>query len=610
MHSTVTALFILVMSAAPSGAQPAGGYAADKVRPIPASALKTPNGSSWIVLPRPPARSSSIYTDGWVAPFSRAGTGFTTTAVARPRMEGTSSLSVTIRNAGAWFEAQVNPAEQAFSGAGQTELTFAFNAGASVHAGVASLAVAVEDDDAATPTTWVPLTPYLAAGTVEAKTWYKVLIPMSALNPSGHAIRRVLIGNSTHTNVDFYLDDVALSWTDPNPAETIVYADAPGTSFIIDGWGSTTAPSAFRTTGADAIKGEYNEPWNAVTFTWNWSRPEFPAGTHTTVSFDISGGSDSVPPAMNDMLIGLGGVPTKKLISYIPGGLQPNAWHRVTLRTSDLVTGSYRQVMFKNETAALYSFYVDEIRFQVDRTPPPLREARTTGPRGRDPDSFVAGEVDVVTNVKTAEDRAAISPLIYGLNGSGNEPSDVLRGVSFVRRGGDRGNTYNWETNVSNGGHWNTFSSDLYLVKDLSNPNAPAAVDLDLIARNRAAGRGTMVPFVLNDYVAGPVASRIPYDRSDWDRDFYFKRVGLVKPTPFTSDGIVYTDEHIDYLRFHPAQLTRVEAWRVDALHPDPFLASSQELSKYNALICEAPAHSATLLVFNTREPPELDGVK
>ena len=196
-----------------------------------------------------------------------------------------------------------------------------------------------------------------------------------------------------------------------------------------------------------------------------------------------------------------------------------------------------------------------ESRGQGDSAPGPT----TTPPEPvGDPDLFDANEVDVVSIVRTAEDRRPISPLIYGINTitTGTPlPTDVMAAISFVRRGGDRANAYNWETNVSNGAGENAWSNDLYLASGLSNPNAPAAVDLELIARNRAAGRGTMVPFVLNDHVSGPLGGNIPYDSpGGWNRDLYFKRVGLVKPTAFSTtpdlnDGLVYTDEHFHYMR-------------------------------------------------------------
>ncbi|MDF2696170.1 MAG: Endoglucanase the largest catalytic component of the cellulosome / Endoglucanase precursor [Labilithrix sp.] len=175
-----------------------------------------------------------------------------------------------------------------------------------------------------------------------------------------------------------------------------------------------------------------------------------------------------------------------------------------------------------------------------------------------DPDDFTTGEVDVVSAIRTDQDRRPISPLIYGINtvtAANPPPERVMAGVSFVRRGGDRANAYNWETNVSNGSFGNGFGNDMYLATGLANPGAPGALDLTIIGRNRAAGRGTMVPFVLNDWVAGPLGGNIPYDApGGWTRSQYFHRVGLVKPTPFAAtpdpnDGVVYTDEHFAFLR-------------------------------------------------------------
>jgi hypothetical protein len=181
-------------------------------------------------------------------------------------------------------------------------------------------------------------------------------------------------------------------------------------------------------------------------------------------------------------------------------------------------------------------------------TPPPP-------PSSGAPDTFATGEVDVVSVVKTAEDRRAISPLIYGLNSTHNEsePADVMRGVTFVRRGGDRSNTYNWENNLSNASRSGNFVSDDFLARNLANPTAPGELDRVLIANDRAAGRGTLVPFVLNDYVTARSATNIPWDQPGWNIDYYFHRVGLVKPTAFATtpdpnDDVVYTDEHIDFL--------------------------------------------------------------
>lgn len=171
------------------------------------------------------------------------------------------------------------------------------------------------------------------------------------------------------------------------------------------------------------------------------------------------------------------------------------------------------------------------------------------------PGTFGAGEVDVVTLIRVAMDRLPISPLIYGINGNSaeNQPASVMKGMTLVRRGGDRGNSYNWETNVSNGSFNNNFTNDMTLAAGLANPDAPAGQDLAALAKNRPAGRATMVPFVLNDFVSGPVGGNIPYDQPGFDRSLYFKKVELVKPTPFgatpdLNDGVVYTDEHLAFM--------------------------------------------------------------
>jgi|GEM_PF-1159660 len=514
-------------------------------------ALTTPTGANWIVLPRPPARVSPIYRDGYVAPFVAAGAGSTTAVDTASKVEGASSLKVTLQDASSTWAAAITAVETPYSAASHTELSFAFNAGASVHAGIASLAVAVDDDDAATPITYVTLKPYLTSGTVAANTWYRVTIPMSALNPSGRPLRRVLVSNqSTLTNVGFAIDDVKVSWTDPAPIERLVYTDAAAPSFSVGGWSVSSASNTYRTTGANAVRASYTASWGALTFTFDWNQPAFPAGTHTTVSFDISPGTAAPNAAMNNMYIGLDGAPTKRLLPYIPGGFKANTWHRVTIPVTDLVGGAYRQVTLKNESTTLYSFFVDHVRFETDHAPPPLRDAP---PPNGDPDTFAAGEVDVETVIRTGSDRKPISPLIYGVNAFANTtiPADVLTGITLVRRGGDRGNSYNWETGVSNGSHNNGFVNDTTLA---TNGGTPAGQDLALLAQHRPAGRAVMVPFVLNDWVSGPLGGIGAYDQPGWNRAQYFRRVGFVKPGPYAAtpdlnDGMVYTDEHLQFLR-------------------------------------------------------------
>ena len=516
-------------------------------------ALTTPTGATWTILPRPPARVTPMFNDAYVAPFIAEGWSATATPQTTTKTEGTTALAVNLTAGWSAYGVGIDWSQAPYLGASQTEVSFAFNAGATVNAALNTLQLGVEDDDAATPWTFVNLKPYLVAtGNIAASTWYRVTVPMSVLNPSNALVRRfVIFNNSSVANVPFFVDDLKMSWTDAAPTPRDIYSDVAAPSFAVGGWTVTNSTSTFRTTGANASLNTFTGSWGAATYTYDWNLPAFAANAFTHVSFDISGGSGTPAAALASMLIGLDTAPTKSLVSYIPGGFKANTWHHVTIPIADLTTAPFRMVTFKNNSTSTFPFYVDQLRFETDHTPPPLRD--TTPPPQGDPDTFGAGEVDVVSLVRTAEGRKAISPLIYGMNDATGS-ADVMRAITLVRRGGDRSNANNWETNVSNGSYNNNFSNDMFLAGGLANPNAPAAVDIAAITANRAAGRASMVPFVLNDYVSGPVSANIPYSTVGWDRTLYFKRVQLVKTTPFlaapdTSDDTVYTDEHLDYMR-------------------------------------------------------------
>jgi hypothetical protein len=196
------------------------------------------------------------------------------------------------------------------------------------------------------------------------------------------------------------------------------------------------------------------------------------------------------------------------------------------------------------------------------RDPPSDTDAPPSDPPIGEPGSFDASEYDVETIIDTTKERRRISPLIYGVNSFnvGSLPADLLASVSFVRRGGDRANTYNWETNLSTSStEQSTQDSDYTLVEHLplSDRATPAALDVDMITRTRAAGIGAMIPFVLNDYVATVQAYDLPW--RSWtaaagQRDSFFDRLAPVKPsalsaTPNLDDGIVYSDEHFAFLK-------------------------------------------------------------
>ena len=198
--------------------------------------------------------------------------------------------------------------------------------------------------------------------------------------------------------------------------------------------------------------------------------------------------------------------------------------------------------------------------------------ATPSDPSIGDPDTFAAGEYDVEEDIDTTDNaqRRPISPLIYGINSFdvSTIPAPVLKAVTFVRRGGDRVNSYDWETNLSTDSTEEgpvTSTSDYELLPNGITGAArthPAALDIDMITRTRAANIGAMIPFVLNDYVAKIAADVIPWTTwtakagqrtGFYDRNLIGTTAWAANDEPALGDGVVYTDEHFAYLRSHIA---------------------------------------------------------
>src|SRR5262249_50735652 len=88
-----------------------GGLVADARELGATTALTTPTGANWIVLPRPPARVSKIYADAYVAPFVQSLSSATVTTSTTTKTEGTSALSVKLNTANATWGAAITSAE-------------------------------------------------------------------------------------------------------------------------------------------------------------------------------------------------------------------------------------------------------------------------------------------------------------------------------------------------------------------------------------------------------------------------------------------------------------------------------------------------------------------
>ena len=94
-------------------------------------------------------------------------------------------------------------------------------------------------------------------------------------------------------------------------------------------------------------------------------------------------------------------------------------------------------------------------------------------------------------------------------------------------------NAYNWETNVSNGGVEHGFTSDLFLADGLPDPNAPGRRRPALIGSDRDAGSRVDGAVRAQRLRRRARLGRHPVDGSGFDRERWFRRVRLVKPTPF-----------------------------------------------------------------------------
>jgi hypothetical protein len=159
------------------------------------------------------------------------------------------------------------------------------------------------------------------------------------------------------------------------------------------------------------------------------------------------------------------------------------------------------------------------------------------------PDSPGGGSVQF--SVNSTQNVKPISQYIYGINFSNNSTLEVP--VTLDRLGGNRWTGYNWETNASNAGR------DWYFQNDDHMGNGPPgnAVKSSLTgAANQ--GRGLIVTVPISGYVAGD-ANRTSVTLAQALDKSRFKEIVPVKGsplslTPNTGDGVVYTDEFVNWV--------------------------------------------------------------
>lgn len=158
------------------------------------------------------------------------------------------------------------------------------------------------------------------------------------------------------------------------------------------------------------------------------------------------------------------------------------------------------------------------------------------------------GAADVSLTVNTTSGVKAISPWIYGMNfyGMSNMPAHL----TLNREGGNRWTAYNWETNASNAGSdWGPYSNDNYL----GGGSTPAGAIP--IAADRAKGVATLMTVQMQGYASADTSGLVnigdPNHLANRFKTVVFKKPAAFSDTPNTSDGSVYMDEFLNYLKAH-----------------------------------------------------------
>ena len=158
----------------------------------------------------------------------------------------------------------------------------------------------------------------------------------------------------------------------------------------------------------------------------------------------------------------------------------------------------------------------------------------------------LSAQVSIVVDVRA--DVHSISPYVYGAN-------DATAAATAIRWGGNRTSAYNWETNFSNGGaDYGPHMSDTHLGSENEGPAAPI-ITMTQTAKNR--GQYALVTLQAMGYVAADANGRVVETEkapsSRWN-EVKFRKLDAdeqqlpLSVTPDKADGVVYTDEEINFL--------------------------------------------------------------
>ena len=164
------------------------------------------------------------------------------------------------------------------------------------------------------------------------------------------------------------------------------------------------------------------------------------------------------------------------------------------------------------------------------------------------------GAADVRLDVDAYLDTRYISRAIYGSNVARDMSSNKL---TMLRLGGNRWTGYNWETNASNAGSDWCYQNDAYL----SGSATPGEAVRPTVQTAKDNGASIIVTVPIVDYVAadknggsgppecsGDIRKSANYQTTRLKANVADKP-GALSLVPSTSDGSVYQEEYVNWLR-------------------------------------------------------------
>lgn len=173
----------------------------------------------------------------------------------------------------------------------------------------------------------------------------------------------------------------------------------------------------------------------------------------------------------------------------------------------------------------------------------------TTPPGGTPPSGGGTSTAKTVSvSIALDQDRAAISPLIYGTNQDAGQTFWTVR-----RNGGNRSTGYNWENNFSNAGNDYLHNSDLYNITNAGLPASDASIPGRAVTfvhdQSLAMGAQSIITLQMAGFVAadgnGPVTAAEAAPSPRWLK-VAFRKPAKLSITPDLSDGVVYMDELVN----------------------------------------------------------------